>query len=94
MPNETASAVGHHQSAMGLAGSSSCLPENISQENFDSYLSKLQTICTDTSMHDDSAATTAGTPSGLNPPSGAGKPPMYDSVKSALQNFNALSSRI
>lgn len=43
-------------------------------ENFDSYLTKLQTICTD-NMNDE------------------GKP-VYESMKSAIHNFNALSTRI
>lgn len=101
MPNEpVGSGVGHSSSAaaMGLAaaGTSSCLPDNISQENFDSYLSKLQTICTD-SMHDDSAVSGSGhIGGGVGGSSGgnSSKPVMYDSVKSALQNFNALSTRI
>ena len=82
---------------MGSSASSS-MPDNISQENFDSYLSKLQTICTE-NMQDDGMGNSGGMSShntssvGVVGPSSK-QPVMYDSVKSALQNFNALSTRI
>ena len=82
---------------MGSAASSS-MPDNISQENFDSYLSKLQTICTE-NMVDDGGVNSGGmsshNSSGVGGVGSSSKQPvMYDSVKSALQNFNALSTRI
>ena len=84
-----------------------------SETAFDSYLSKLQTICTDNGMetssaaaaglhghhghHDSSAGSSnpgllgSGGMSGAGVPGPSGAP---GSMKSALQNFNSLSSRI
>ena len=109
MPNDPVSAASAGLAAAasgsntsGLSGThmgssaSSTMPENISQENFDSYLSKLQTICTE-NMADD-GVNSVGMPSHNSSSVGVGssskQPVMYDSVKSALQNFNALSTRI
>ena len=104
MPNDPVSAAsaglaaaasGTNTSHMTSSASSS-MPENISQENFDSYLSKLQTICTENMT--DEGVNSVGVPShnssaaGITP--STKHPVMYDSVKSALHNFNALSTRI
>ena len=92
----------------GSSGSSAIMPDNISQENFDSYLSKLQTICTE-NMGEDGVSNSgggggipthhnstghSGLGGGIPASSSSKQPVMYDSVKSALQNFNALSTRI
>ena len=74
----------------------SSMPDNISQENFDSYLSKLQTICTE-NMADEgvnSVGMSSHNSSSVGVPTSTKQPVMYDSVKSALHNFNALSTRI
>ena len=85
-------------SAHMTSSAPSSMPDNISQENFDSYLSKLQTICTENMSEE--GVNSGGVSShnvtntvGSTIPS-AKQPVMYDSVKSALQNFNALSTRI
>ena len=81
-----------------------------SETAFDSYLSKLQTICTDNGM-DTSGSGSAGGLHGHHSGSGGHHDPMGTSssglmggavgpsggpgsMKSALQNFNSLSSRI
>lgn len=56
------------------------------QEHFDSYLTKLQTICSESMSTDEHGLVTSAPVNS--------KPAVYDSVKSALQNFNALSTRI
>ena len=61
---------------------------NSSQEQFDSYLTKLQTICTDNTA---SAPGSAAAGDECNKTMHGGQ---YDSVKSALQNFNTLATRI
>ena len=105
MPNDPVSAAsaglaaaasGTNTSHHMTSSASSSMPENISQENFDSYLSKLQTICTENMS--DEGVNSVGVPShnssaiGVTP--STKQPVMYDSVKSALHNFNALSTRI
>jgi hypothetical protein len=50
----------------------------INPEHFDNYLTKLQTICTDN----------------LGEEANNKSPPVYDSVKTALQGLNPLSTRI
>ena len=104
MPNDPVSAAsaGLAAAASGTntshmaSSASSTMPDNISQENFDSYLSKLQTICTENMT--DEGVNSAGVPSHnsttVGVPPSTKQPVMYDSVKSALQNFNALSTRI
>merc|ERR1712179_19643 len=56
------------------------LGESHPPRHFDSYLSKLQNICT------------AENPDGLLAPDQ--QKPLYDSVKSSIHNYNALSTRI
>lgn len=51
--------------------------ERISQDNFDSYLSKLQTLCTSDGYCGDE-----------------GNRPLYETVKSALQDFTILPTPI
>ena len=111
MPNDPVSATsaglavaasGSHTSGLThgpphmASSASSSMPDNISQENFDSYLSKLQTICTE-NMADEgvnSVGMASHNSSSVGVPPSTKQPVMYDSVKSALQNFNALSTRI
>ena len=90
--SNTSGLTSHHMASTG----SSSMPDNISQENFDSYLSKLQTICTE-NMTDEgvnSVGMSSHNSSSVGGPPSTKQPVMYDSVKSALQNFNALSTRI
>jgi hypothetical protein len=58
-----------------------------SQEHFDNYLSKLQTICTE-----NMAAASSSTPGGggVSDVADSKQHQMYDGVKNALQGFNAL----
>lgn len=60
----------------GTAGPGGVVPEKIGQENFDSYLSKLQTLCTPEGYCTDENR------------------PLYETVKSALQDFTVLPTPI
>ena len=90
-----AAASGTNTSHMTSSASSS-MAENISQENFDSYWWKLQTICTENMS--DEGVNPVGVPShnssAVSVAPSTKQPVMYGSVKSALHNFNALSTRI